>query len=45
MTGGTNLTVVEVEQIRRDQIAPAVANGEWARAAVLAAEGLNNAAQ
>jgi serine/threonine protein kinase, bacterial len=44
MTGGTNLTVIEVEQIRRDQIAPAVANGEWARAAVLAADGLNNAA-
>jgi serine/threonine-protein kinase len=44
MTGGTNLTVAEVEQIRRDRIAPAVANGEWARAAVAAASGLESAA-
>jgi len=40
MTSGTNGTRVDVEAIRRNQIAPAVRNAEWARAAVAAANGL-----
>ncbi|MGH3636830.1 MAG: TPM domain-containing protein, partial [Mycobacterium sp.] len=39
MTSGT---AIDVEAIRRRQIEPAVARGEWARAAVVAAEGLEN---
>ncbi len=41
-TGGTNLTAVEIEAIRRNQISPAVAGSEWARAAIAAANGLEN---
>jgi serine/threonine-protein kinase len=40
MTNGTNGTRVDAEAIRRNQIAPAVRDGEWARAAVAAANGL-----
>jgi serine/threonine protein kinase, bacterial len=43
MTNGTNGTRVDAELIRKDQIAPAVRNHEWARAAVRAAEGLEAA--
>jgi serine/threonine-protein kinase len=40
MTNGTNGTRVNAEIIRKDRIAPAVRNHEWARAAVGAANGL-----
>jgi serine/threonine-protein kinase len=40
MTDGTNGTRVDAESIRRNRIAPAVRNREWARAAVAAANGL-----
>ncbi|ORV19140.1 serine/threonine-protein kinase [Mycobacterium celatum] len=40
----TNGTAIDVEAIRRGRIEPAVARGEWARAAVVAAEGLENRA-
>jgi serine/threonine-protein kinase len=40
MTNGTNGTRVNTELIRKDRIAPAVRNHEWARAAVGAANGL-----
>jgi serine/threonine protein kinase, bacterial len=43
MTNGTNGTRVNAELIRKDRIAPAVRNDEWARAAVGAAEGLQTA--
>lgn len=36
----TNGTAIDVETIRRDRIEPAVRRGEWARAAVVAANGL-----
>lgn len=38
--GVTNGTPIDVETIRRSHIEPAVSRGEWARAAVMAAEGL-----
>src|SRR5580693_6994983 len=40
MTKGTNGTRVNAELIRKERIAPAVRNDEWARAAVGAANGL-----
>jgi serine/threonine-protein kinase len=43
MTNGTNGTRVNAEPIRRNRIAPAVRNDEWARAAVGAATGLETA--
>jgi serine/threonine protein kinase, bacterial len=43
MTNGTNGTRVNAELIRKDRIAPAVRNDEWARAAVGAANGLEAA--
>jgi serine/threonine protein kinase, bacterial len=43
MTNGANGSRVDVEAIRRNQIAPAVRNAEWARAAVTAANGLETA--
>lgn len=43
MTNGTNGTRVNAELIRKDRIAPAVRNDEWARAAVGAANGLETA--
>jgi serine/threonine protein kinase, bacterial len=43
MTNGTNGTRVNTELIRKDRIAPAVRNDEWARAAVGAANGLETA--
>ena len=43
MTNGTNGTRVNAELIRKNQIAPAVRNDEWARAAVGAATGLETA--
>jgi serine/threonine protein kinase, bacterial len=43
MTNGTTGTRVDAELIRKDRIAPAVRNDEWARAAVRAAEGLEAA--
>ena len=43
MTNGTNGTRVNAELIRKDRIAPAVRNHEWARAAVGAANGLETA--
>jgi len=43
MTNGTNGTPVDAELIRKDRIAPAVRNDEWARAAVSAANGLETA--
>jgi serine/threonine-protein kinase len=36
----TDGTAINVEEIRRSRIEPAVSRGEWARAAVVAAEGL-----
>lgn len=36
-----NGTAIDVEAIRRDRIEPAVARREWTRAAVAAADGLN----
>ena len=43
MTNGTNGTPVNAELIRKNRIAPAVRNDEWARAAVGAANGLETA--
>jgi serine/threonine-protein kinase len=43
MTNGTDGTHVNAELIRKDRIAPAVRNDEWARAAVGAANGLEAA--
>jgi serine/threonine protein kinase, bacterial len=43
MTKGTNGTRVNAELIRKERIAPAVRNDEWARAAVGAANGLETA--
>jgi serine/threonine-protein kinase len=43
MTNGTDGTRVNAELIRKDRIAPAVRNDEWARAAVGAANGLEAA--
>jgi serine/threonine-protein kinase len=43
MTDGTNGTRVDAESIRRNRIAPAVRNREWARAAIAAANGLETA--
>jgi hypothetical protein len=43
MTNGSNGTRVNPEFIRKDRIAPAVRNDEWARAAVGAATGLETA--
>jgi serine/threonine protein kinase, bacterial len=43
MTNGTGGTRVNAELIRKDRIAPAVRKGEWARAAVGAANGLEAA--
>ena len=40
----TNGTAINVETIRRDRIEPAVSRGEWARAAVAAANGLETPA-
>lgn len=40
----TNGTAIDVETIRRDRIEPAVRRGEWTRAAVAAANGLETAA-
>jgi serine/threonine-protein kinase len=38
-------SAISVEGIRRNEIAPAVARSEWARAAVAAANGLDTAAR
>ena len=43
MTNGTDGTHINTELIRKDRIAPAVRNDQWARAAVGAAEGLQTA--
>ncbi|MDT5352126.1 MAG: serine/threonine protein kinase, bacterial, partial [Mycobacterium sp.] len=43
ITKGTNGTRVNTELIRKDRIAPAVRNDQWARAAVGAANGLEAA--
>ena len=43
MTNGSSGTRVNAELIRKDRIAPAVRNDEWARAAVGAANGLGTA--
>ena len=43
MTNGSNGTRVNAEPIRKERIAPAVRNDEWARAAVGAATGLETA--
>jgi serine/threonine protein kinase, bacterial len=43
MTNGTDGTHINAELIRKDRIAPAVRNDQWARAAVGAAEGLQTA--
>ena len=43
MTNGSNGTRVNAELIRKERIAPAVRNDEWARAAVGAANGLETA--
>ncbi|HWF70147.1 MAG TPA: serine/threonine-protein kinase [Mycobacterium sp.] len=43
MTNGTDGPRINAELIRTDRIAPAVRNDEWARAAVGAANGLENA--
>lgn len=41
----TNGTPIEVEAIRRNRIEPAVSRGEWARAAIAAANGLETPAR
>jgi len=43
LSNGTNGTHVNAELIRKDRIAPAVRNDEWARAAMGAANGLETA--
>jgi serine/threonine protein kinase, bacterial len=43
MTDGANGTRIDAEPIRRNRIAPAVRQDEWARAAVAAANGLETA--
>ena len=43
MTNGTNGTRVNAELMRKDRIAPAVCNDEWAHAAEGAANGLEAA--
>ena len=40
---GNNLTAGRVDNLRRDQIEPALARGDWAGAAVAAADGLDSA--
>ncbi|BBZ08380.1 membrane protein [Mycolicibacterium doricum] len=39
-----DLTAAEVDEVRRDQVEPALRGGDWAAAAIAAADGLNNAA-
>ncbi|MGE2717772.1 TPM domain-containing protein [Mycolicibacterium litorale] len=40
----SDLTADEVDEVRRNQVEPALRNGDWAAGAVAAADGLNNAA-
>lgn len=40
----SDLTADEVDEVRRDQVEPALRNGDWAGGAVAAADGLNQAA-
>ncbi|WP_193047240.1 TPM domain-containing protein [Mycolicibacterium baixiangningiae] len=40
----SDLTAAEVDEVRRDEVEPALRSGDWAAGAVAAADGLNNAA-
>lgn len=39
-----DLTAAKVDEVRRDQVEPALRGGDWAAGAIAAADGLNNAA-